>query len=97
MVVAPRERAEQRRDLKAAGHLDRASIGAEEKVSDYKHPQDFTERKKHKVFSNKCKLLVRAATYCLQTIQSTTLEARLSRSLHLISQIKERNTLHISS
>lgn len=50
MVVAPRERAEQRGDLKAAGHLDRASIGPEEKVSDYKHPQDFTERKKHKSF-----------------------------------------------
>lgn len=53
MVALPRERAEQRRDnlhLKAVGDLDRASIGTVEKVwpSDYKHPQDFTETKKHK-------------------------------------------------
>lgn len=55
MVALPSERAEQRRDslpLKAVEHLDRASITMVVKVSpsDYKHPQDFTERKKHKSF-----------------------------------------------
>lgn len=92
VVALPRERAEQRRDslhLKAVEHLDSASIWAVEKVWLWLQTAwRFHWKTETQAFSMKVKPLVSQRQY-----HPPLLRALLSVILHLISQIKEKNTL----